>query len=39
MKYARNGLGRLANAPYEWEYQRMKDQGEFQDVFKTPIFY
>ena len=34
----RNGPGRLRESPYEWEYQRKKDCGEFQDVFKAPVF-
>ncbi len=34
----RNGPSRLRESPYEWEYQRAKDRGEFEDVFRAPVF-
>jgi ectoine hydroxylase-related dioxygenase (phytanoyl-CoA dioxygenase family) len=34
----RNGPLRLQELPYERQYQRMKDTGEFKDVFKAPRF-
>ncbi len=34
----RNGPKRLVESPYEWEYQRMKTGGEFEDVFAAPVF-
>lgn len=30
----RNGPNRLRESPYEWEYQRMKERGEYQDQFR-----
>ncbi len=33
---ARNGPARLQEAPWEWNYQRMKERGEFKDLFKAP---
>ncbi|EYF01004.1 phytanoyl-CoA dioxygenase family protein [Chondromyces apiculatus] len=35
---ARNGPLRLAESPWEWRYQRLKDAGAFQDVFHAPQF-
>jgi len=35
---ARNGPLRLREAPWEWQYQRLKQRGEFKDVFKAPRF-
>lgn len=35
---ARNGPMRLREAPWEWQYQRLKARGEFKDVFKAPRF-
>lgn len=32
----RNGPTRFRESPYEWEYQRMKDAGEFEDRFEAP---
>lgn len=32
----RNGPARLRESPYEWEYQRKKDRGEFEDRFEAP---
>jgi ectoine hydroxylase-related dioxygenase (phytanoyl-CoA dioxygenase family) len=32
----RNGPARLRESPYEWEYQRMKDRGAFEDHFEAP---
>ncbi|MEM7126223.1 MAG: phytanoyl-CoA dioxygenase family protein [Chloroflexota bacterium] len=29
----RNGPNRLRESPYEWEYQRMKERGEYTDQF------
>lgn len=34
----RNGPRRLKESPYEWAYQWAKNRGEFQDVFKAPVF-
>lgn len=34
----RNAPTRLQESPYEWEYQRMKDRGEFEDRFEAPEF-
>ena len=34
----RNGPTRLRESPYEWEYQRMKDDGEFEDQFQAPTY-
>jgi hypothetical protein len=31
----RNGPTRLREAPYEWEYTRMKLRGEENDVFRA----
>ena len=31
----RNGSTRLHEAPYEWEYTRMKLRGEGKDVFRA----
>ena len=33
----RNGPTRLSEAPYEWEYTRMKLRGEGEDVFRAGI--
>lgn len=32
----RNGPARLGEAPYEWEYIRMRERGEAQDAFSAP---
>jgi ectoine hydroxylase-related dioxygenase (phytanoyl-CoA dioxygenase family) len=32
----RNGPARLRESPWEWEYQRKKDRGEFEDRFEAP---
>ena len=32
----RNGPNRLRESPWEWEYQRMKADGSFRDVFHAP---
>jgi hypothetical protein len=34
----RNGPGRLRESPWEWEYQRKKDRGEYVDRFRAPVF-
>ena len=34
----RNGPGRLLESPWEWEYQRKKERGEFVDEFEAPSF-
>jgi len=34
----RNGPTRLRESPYEWEYQRRKEAGEFEDRFEAPTF-
>ena len=34
----RNGPRRLVESAYEWEYQRKKDCGEYQDGFLAPKF-
>ncbi len=34
----RNGPTRLRESPYEWEYQRLKDAGEFEDRFTAPTY-
>ena len=34
----RNGPGRLRESPWEWEYQRKKERGEFVDEFEAPSF-
>jgi hypothetical protein len=34
----RNGPTRLRESPYEWEYQRRKEAGEFEDRFEAPPF-
>ena len=34
----RNGPGRLRESPWEWEYQRKKDRGEYEDEFEAPAF-
>jgi ectoine hydroxylase-related dioxygenase (phytanoyl-CoA dioxygenase family) len=34
----RNGRTRLLEAPFEWQYQRMLRNGEFQDIFQAPAF-
>ncbi len=35
----RNGPARLRESPYEWAYQRIKNHGEFQDVFQAPEYH
>jgi ectoine hydroxylase-related dioxygenase (phytanoyl-CoA dioxygenase family) len=32
----RNGPSRLRESPWEWEYQRKKDRGEYTDRFEAP---
>jgi ectoine hydroxylase-related dioxygenase (phytanoyl-CoA dioxygenase family) len=32
----RNGPARFHESPYEWEYQRLKETGEFEDQFEAP---
>jgi hypothetical protein len=32
----RNGPTRLRESPWEWEYQRKKDRGEYADRFEAP---
>ena len=32
----RNGPSRLHEAPYEWEYIRMRERGEAHVVFNAP---
>lgn len=34
----RNAPARLRESPYEWEYQRLKDAGEFTDQFEAPSY-
>lgn len=34
----RNGPRRLEESPFEWEYQRMRQSGIFEDVFSAPVF-
>ena len=34
----RNGPSRLREAPYEWEYVRMRERGEAQATFKAPTY-
>ena len=34
----RNGPSRLRESPYEWEYQRLKEQGAYSDRFQAPRF-
>ena len=34
----RNGPGRLHEGPWEREYMRMKQRGEYEDVFKAPVY-
>jgi ectoine hydroxylase-related dioxygenase (phytanoyl-CoA dioxygenase family) len=39
MQYdVRNGPTRLHEAPWEREYMRMKERGEYEDVFKAPVY-
>jgi ectoine hydroxylase-related dioxygenase (phytanoyl-CoA dioxygenase family) len=32
----RNAPSRRNESPYEWEYQKLKDAGEFEDTFEAP---
>jgi hypothetical protein len=32
----RNAPARRREPPYEWEYQRLKDAGAFEDRFEAP---
>jgi ectoine hydroxylase-related dioxygenase (phytanoyl-CoA dioxygenase family) len=34
----RNGPTRLRESPYEWQYQRRKAHGDFEDVFSAPTY-
>lgn len=34
----RNGPTRLRESPYEWEYQRRKERGDYRDEFTAPRF-
>ncbi len=34
----RNGPARLRESPYEWEYQRLKEEGAYTDRFQAPQF-
>lgn len=35
---ARNGPLRFHESPWEWRYQRLKEAGSFQDVFRAPRY-
>jgi hypothetical protein len=36
-KDLRNGPGHLSGAPWEREYLRMKERGEYTDTFRAPV--